>query len=63
MQLYDMAADPAERKNLYASEPSVVASLTRLLARYVTEGRSTPGVPQRNEGPKRWPQLHWLAEA
>ncbi|MFW5688663.1 MAG: sulfatase family protein [Spirochaetota bacterium] len=62
IQLYDMEADVGERKNVYDKPPELVERLTELLSRYVREGRSTPGVPQENTGPRRWPQLHWLSE-
>ena len=39
-QLYNLADDPAERKNLYQKRPEVVARLTALLEKYKTEGRS-----------------------
>jgi arylsulfatase A-like enzyme len=48
VQLYDMEADPAEEKNLEAEHPEVVQRLTALLERYVANGRSTPGEPQKN---------------
>ncbi len=41
-QLYDMAADPAETKNLYTSEPQVVARLTAALEKIKSDGRSRP---------------------
>jgi arylsulfatase A-like enzyme len=50
LQLYDMAADAGERVNLQDQHPEVVARLTRLLEKYVAEGRSTPGPPQANTG-------------
>jgi arylsulfatase A-like enzyme len=50
VQLYHLGDDIAERRNLQAEHPEVVARLTRLLERYVSEGRSTPGRPQANEG-------------
>jgi arylsulfatase A len=50
VQLYDLAADPSESRNLQAREPEVVKRLTRLMERYAADGRSTPGVPQPNEG-------------
>lgn len=49
VQLYDMTRDLGEQRNLQAEHPDVVARLTKLLERYVNEGRSTPGAPQRNE--------------
>ncbi len=48
VQLYDMETDPAEEKNLQVEHPEVVKRLTELLERYVAEGRSTPGMPQKN---------------
>jgi arylsulfatase A-like enzyme len=51
MQLYDMEADPAEKDNVASANPHVVAELTALLEKYVSEGRSTPGEPQRNDAP------------
>jgi arylsulfatase A len=49
VQLYDMTKDVGERRNLEAEHPDVVERLTRLLEKYVAEGRSTPGKPQRND--------------
>jgi arylsulfatase A len=49
VQLYDLEADPGERHNLQGRHPEVVARLTKLLERYVAEGRSTPGAPQTND--------------
>ena len=57
VQLYDMEADVRERCNVQERHPDIVARLTALLARYVREGRSTPGRPQPNTGPHEWPQL------
>ncbi len=50
VQLYDLATDPGERKNLATTHPEVTERLTRLLEQYVREGRSTPGKPQPNTG-------------
>jgi arylsulfatase A-like enzyme len=61
IQLYDMEADVGERSNVQDRHPAVVRELTELLSRYVLEGRSTPGAPQPNTGPRHWPQLSWLA--
>ena len=46
----DLSQDIAERQNLQAQHPEVVAQLTRLLQKYIDEGRSTPGKPQPNTG-------------
>ncbi len=50
IQLYDMTSDLAEKKNLQAEQPEVVARLTKLLEKYVADGRSTPGQSQTNDG-------------
>ena len=49
IQLFDLDADPAEKNNLHADKPEVVAELRALLDRYVKDGRSTPGEPQKND--------------
>ncbi|MEX2142053.1 MAG: arylsulfatase [Pirellulales bacterium] len=41
-QLYHLANDPHEQKNLWSQEPETVARLTVLLEQYKTAGRSTP---------------------
>jgi arylsulfatase A-like enzyme len=51
MQLYDLEKDAGERTNLQGRHPEVVARLTKLLHRYVDQGRSTPGKPQKNTTP------------
>jgi arylsulfatase A-like enzyme len=48
LQLFDMAADPSERKNVQAEHSDVVAKLTTQMAKLVDDGRSTPGAPQAN---------------
>ena len=50
MQLYDLEADAGEQVNLIDQHPTVVEELTELMAKYIREGRSTPGEPQQNEG-------------
>jgi len=49
VQLYDMAADRGEQTNVAAERPEIVDRLTRVLEKYVRDGRSTPGAPQRND--------------
>ena len=49
IQLYDLDADPGETANLWDEHPEVVERLKALLQRYIDEGRSTPGTPQRND--------------
>ncbi len=48
VQLYDMGGDVGEKVNVQDKHPDVVARLTKLLEKYVAEGRSTPGAPQKN---------------
>lgn len=62
IQLYDLEADIGERANLQDKYPEVVEKLTSLMTQYVRNGRSTPGAPQENTGPKYWPQLNWMLE-
>ena len=50
VQLFDLEADPAEKKNLSEENPEKVKELTALLQKYVDEGRSTPGAKQENDG-------------
>lgn len=50
VQLYNLKSDPGEAKNLYAEFPAVVAELTALMKKYIQDGRSTPGAPQKNDG-------------
>jgi len=50
IQLFDLAKDPAEQKNLYKQNPAKVKELYTLLKKYVDEGRSTDGKAQSNEG-------------
>ena len=48
-QLYDLNADLGERNNVQAEHPEVVARLTKLLEKYIADGRSTPGPKQAND--------------
>ena len=48
-QLYDMTQDVGERTNQCQAHPEIVERLTKLLAKYVADGRSTPGAPQKND--------------
>lgn len=51
LQLYDMTADIGERVNVQEKHPDVVKRLTTLLEKCVAAGRSTPGIPQKNDVP------------
>jgi len=55
VQLYNMNADVGERTNFQDKRPEIVTRLTKLLERYVEDGRSTPGTRQPNDGePSIW---------
>ena len=41
-QLYNLAEDPREEKNLYLEKPEIVARLKTILNKYKKEGRSAP---------------------
>lgn len=53
-QLYDLAADPGETRNLYDSEPVRAAALATELRAIVGNGRSTPGSDQPNDVKMAW---------
>ncbi len=58
-QLYDLAADPAETKNLAAAHPEIVQRLGRAMRELIERGRSTAGAPQKNAD-GAWPQIGWM---
>ena len=49
VQLYNVVDDPGETRNLQAEHPEIVQRLHSLLAKYVSEGRSTVGSAQKND--------------
>ena len=49
VQLYNLAEDVGETKNLAAGKPELVAGLKALLEKLITDGRSTPGAAQKND--------------
>ena len=48
-QLYQLADDIGETNNLASARPDVVQEMRTLLDKLITDGRSTPGPPQRND--------------
>jgi arylsulfatase A len=48
-QLYNLADDIAETNNLAAKEKQRVADMRAQLEKYIADGRSTPGTPQKND--------------
>ena len=59
-QLYNLREDPGEQNNLVFQYPRRVGEMKALLAKYVKEGRSTPGISQENDGPAYWDELDWM---
>ncbi len=53
-QLYHLGDDPGETKNLETTHPEKIEELVNLLAKAMSDGRTTPGDVQQNEG---WPML------
>jgi len=49
VQLYNLADDLGETKNLAAAMPDKVAEMKTLLEKLITDGRSTPGPAQNND--------------
>jgi hypothetical protein len=50
-ELYNLQTDLSETKNVAGANPEVVGKLTKLIQKYMADGRSTVGVPQKNEAP------------
>jgi len=62
IQLYDMTADIGEKVNIQADHTEVIDRLLRLLQKFVADGRSTPGAPQKNDVPvKLWKERDYVA--
>lgn len=59
-QLYNLSTDIGEEHNLEAEEAALLERYRLELAKIVTNGRSTKGAPQQNDGPSVWPQLSWM---
>jgi arylsulfatase A len=58
VQLYDLATDIGETKNLALSVPNKIPEMQSLLERLITEGRSRPGALQQNDVEvRRYPAL------
>jgi arylsulfatase A len=60
VQLYNMRNDPGETINLQNKYPGIVEELTALLIKYIEEGRSRPGTPQKNDGMYPWKQIEGI---
>ncbi|TCD46348.1 hypothetical protein D3X11_02670 [Streptococcus sp. X16XC17] len=61
-ELYDLRDDISETHNVIDQHPEIVAELSKSLADYIKNGRSTPGQPQSNEPLRyaKWPQINFM---
>jgi len=59
MELYDVIADPSEKKNVIDAHSDVKKRLTAEITAIVENGRTTPGEPQKNFVPW-WPDVSWI---
>jgi arylsulfatase A-like enzyme len=48
-ELYNLQTDLSERNNVAEANPEVVERLATLIKKYISEGRSTVGAPQKND--------------
>lgn len=63
-QLYNVEEDPDETNNLYRQNLEKAEELKTLLIKYVKEGRSTVGKPQKNDFVESWEELKpWLNDS
>lgn len=62
MQLYNIALDPGETKNVFLSHKDKVTELKTLLTKQILEGRSTMGQPQTNDPVEHWKQINWITK-
>lgn len=60
IQLYNMEDDVREQNNVVDQYPDVVKELRALLITTIVDGRSTPGLKQKNTGGDRWEQIMWI---
>lgn len=54
VQLFDLAADLGETKNVAAQNPERVRQMTAVMEKLVGDGRSTPGAKRANDVPVNW---------
>lgn len=59
-QLYNLKNEPSEETNLIDDYSERANNLKELLAKYIEQGRSTPGEKQDNEGMVNWPEIDWM---
>lgn len=60
VQLFNLKNDVGETSNCHLQYPELVEKLRSLLKKYISDGRSTPGEAQKNDGEPFWNQLKEL---
>ncbi len=60
-ELYDLEADQFEENNLIEEHPEIAKSLEKRMTQIVVNGRTTPGMPQKNDT-GYWKDLAWMSE-
>ncbi|TWT57831.1 Arylsulfatase [Thalassoglobus neptunius] len=60
-ELYNIREDPGEQHDLLAEHPEIASRLTSAITEIVENGRSTPGVPQKNDT-GYWSDLTWIKQ-
>ncbi|MAR13753.1 MAG: arylsulfatase [Blastopirellula sp.] len=58
-ELYHLASDPAERRNVLAQQPNIARQLEQQATEIVCSGRTTAGKPQTNDT-EHWAALSWI---
>ncbi|AWX43653.1 Cerebroside-sulfatase [Flagellimonas maritima] len=61
-QLYNLNNDIGEEHNLLNEQPELFEQYRKELSAIVSNGRSTEGEIQKNDGPETWPQLSWMID-
>jgi hypothetical protein len=49
VQLYQLDDDIGESRNVAAANPELVATMRAAFDKFIRDGRSTPGAPQKND--------------
>ena len=60
LELYDLADDPAETKNVISEHPEIVEELQEKITEIVCNGRTTSGSVLANDT-DYWDDLTWIA--
>ena len=62
VQFYNLREDPGEENNVQDQHSDLIEQYRKELSDIVSNGRSTAGRPQKNDGPETWEQLEWMTE-